>query len=117
MNQTEINVGIDTSKDRLDIAIRPTGDFFSVDNNPHGIKIAIERIALVQPDRILIEATGRLELPFACAAFKSGLPIVICNAWHVHSSAKATGQLAKTDKLDAFIIAHLDCTSIFLNQS
>jgi transposase len=106
MNQPEINVGIDTSKDRLDIAIRPTGDFFSVDNNPHGIKIAIERLMLVQPDRILIEATGRLELPFACAAFNAGLPIVICNAWHVHSFAKATGQLAKTDKLDAFVIAH-----------
>jgi len=101
MNNHEINVGIDTSKLKLDIGIRPSGEFFSVDNNQHGITNAISRLAKLAPSRVLIESTGRLELPFACAAFKAGLPVVICNA----KAAKAIGQLAKTDKLDAFTIA------------
>jgi len=105
MNNHEINVGIDTSKLKLDIGIRPSGEFFSVDNNQHGITNAISRLAKLAPSRVLIESTGRLELPFACAAFKAGLPVVICNAKAVHHFAKAIGQLAKTDKLDAFTIA------------
>jgi len=106
MNHSSINVGIDTSKDKLDVGIRPSGEFFTYDNNQHGIQSLVEYLLSINPERVLIEATGRLELPFACAAFKAGLPIVICNAWHVHSFAKSTGKLAKTDRLDAFIIAH-----------
>jgi len=105
MNQSPIHVGIDTSKDQLDIGILPSHDFFSVPNDPQGIESAIEQLLKVNPNRVLIEATGRLELPFSIAAYKAGLPIVICNAAHVHYFAKSTGQLAKTDKLDAFTIA------------
>lgn len=105
MNNSEINVGIDTSKDQLDIGIRPTGKFFSVSNNSDGIKAAVRTLLKHKSDRDLIEATGRLEIPFACAAYKAGLPIVICNARAVHDFAKSTGQLAKTDKLDAFATA------------
>jgi len=90
----------------LDIAIRPTNDFFSVSNDEKGIADAIKRIKPLAPKRVLIESTGRLEMAFACAAFKVGLPVVVCNAMMVHNFAKAAGQLAKTDKLDAFIIAH-----------
>lgn len=102
----EINVGIDTSKTQLDIYVRPIGEFFSVENNAQGIKEALKRIKLYQPTRIIIEATGRLELPFACAASKANLPIVVANAFNVHKFAGSTGQLAKTDKLDAKMIAH-----------
>lgn len=102
----EINVGIDTSKTQLDIYIRPVGEFFSVDNNALGIKEAIKRIKPYKPARIIIEATGRLELAFACSAFKAKLPIVVANALHVHKFAASTGKLAKTDKLDAQMIAH-----------
>lgn len=105
MNHSPINVGIDTSKDQLDIGIIPSNQFFNVSNDDNGIASAIEKLLLINPDRVLIEATGRLELPFAIAAYKAGLPIVICNAAHVHYFAKSTGKLAKTDKLDAFIIA------------
>lgn len=56
--------------------------------------------------RIIIEATGRLELPFACAVSKADLPLVIANPRHVHQFALSTGKLAKTDKLDAKMIAH-----------
>lgn len=105
-NAQEINVGIDTSKTQLDIFIRPIGEFFSVENTTQGIKEALKRIKPHKPTRIIIEATGRLELPFACAASKANLPIVVANALHVHRFAASTGQLAKTDKLDAKMIAH-----------
>jgi len=106
MNNPEINIGIDTSQSQLDIGIRPSNEFFSVPNDDSGIKQAIKRIKKINPKRVLIEATGRLEMPFAIAAYKAGLPVVVCNASQVHNFAKATGKLAKTDKLDAFIIAH-----------
>ena len=105
MNTDEINVGIDTSQTQLDIGVLPTGEFFSVSNDAAGFKEAIARIKKLKPTRVLIESTGPLEVPFACAADKAKLPIVICNALRVHNFAKSIGQLAKTDKLDAFTIA------------
>ena len=69
MNHSPINVGIDTSKDQLDIGIIPSNQFFSVSNDDNGIASAIEKLLLINPDRVLIEATGRLELPFAIAAY------------------------------------------------
>ena len=92
----EINVGIDTSKTQLDIYIRPLGEYFSVENNTSGIKEALKRIKVYQPTRIIIEATGRLELPFACAASNAGLPIVVANALHVHKFAASTGNTERT---------------------
>ena len=106
MNNPEINIGIDTSQSQLDIGIRPSNEFFSVSNDDSGIKDAINRIKSLAPTRVLIEATGRLEMAFACAAFKAGLPIVVCNPGLVYNFAKSTGKTAKTDKLDAFAIAH-----------
>lgn len=106
MNNPEINIGIDTSQSQLDIGIRPSNEFFSVSNDDSGIKDAIARIKTLKPTRVLIEATGRLEMAFACAAFKAGLPIVVCNPGLVYNFAKSTGKTAKTDKLDAFAIAH-----------
>ena len=105
-NTQEINVGIDTGKTQLDIYIRPFGEYFTVENTALGIKEAIKRIKPYKPTRIIIEATGRLELPFACAATKAKLPIVVANALQVHKFAASTGKLAKTDKLDARMIAH-----------
>lgn len=105
MNHSSINVGIDTSKEKLDIGILPSNQFFSVSNDNIGINEAINRLLEINPHRVLIESTGRLELPFAIAAYKAGLPIVICNAAHVHFFAKSSGKFAKTDKLDAFTIA------------
>jgi len=106
MNNPEINIGIDTCQSQLDIGIRPSNEFFSVSNDESGIKEAIARIKSLKPNRVLIESTDRLEMAFACAAFNAGLPIVVCNAMMVHNFAKASGRLAKTDKLDAFTIAH-----------
>ena len=103
---TEVNIGIDTSQSQLDIYVRPVGDYFCVENSPKGAKEAAHRLRSYQPARVLIEATGRLEMHFVCAAHKVRLPVVVCNAGQVRQFAKATGRLAKTDKLDAQDIAH-----------
>lgn len=102
----EINVGIDTSSTHLDVYIRPLGHECRFENNTSGIKEAIKYIKHFKPTRVLIEATGRLEMDFACAAEKAKLPIVICNPMQVRQFAKATGRVAKTDRLDAQDIAH-----------
>ena len=104
-NNTEINIGIDTSQSTLDFFVRPTGEHFSTSNDREGIRDAINRIKPLRPTRVLIEATGRLEIPFACAAQKARLPIVVCNPIQVRHFARSTGRQAKTDKLDACDIA------------
>ena len=106
MNSSEINVGIDTSSTQLDIYVRPSGQYFSVSNDPIGFKEAVKTLQSLKPTRVLIESTGRLELGFVCAAHKAGLPLVVVNPGHVRHFAKSTGRLAKTDKLDAQDIAH-----------
>ena len=106
MNQNiSTNIGIDTSKTQLDIYVLPDDVFFSVENNAQGIRAALKRIKTHQPERIVIEATGRLELPFVIAAKKSKLPVTIANPMHIRRFAGAVGQLAKSDQLDARIIA------------
>jgi len=105
MNNSEINVGIDTSLAILDVAILPSGEFHSVSNDKKGITKLVKKLKTINPTRILIESTGRLELEFVIAAFDANLPIVICNALRVHRYAESIGQFAKTDKIDAFVIA------------
>ncbi len=105
-DQNEINIGIDTSQSMLDIHVRPIGTFQSFENNPKGIRRAIRFIKTFLPDRVLIEATGRLEMAFFCEAHKASLPVCVCNPIQVRKFAQATGRMAKTDKLDAQDIAH-----------
>lgn len=105
-NPNEINIGIDTSATHLDLFVRPIGHQAQFENNSSGIKDAIKYILGYHPTRVLIEATGRLEMDFACAAEKAHLPIVICNPMQVRQFSKATGRVAKTDRLDAHDIAH-----------
>lgn len=102
----EINVGIDTGKHHLDIHIRPLGEYFQVENNASGIRQALQRFKQIKPDRIVIEATGRMEMPFFIAATKAGLPVVVANPTRIRRFAAAAGRLAKTDQLDARDIAH-----------
>ncbi len=105
-DHNEINIGIDTSQPMLDIYVRPQGVFQAFENSPEGIRSAIRFIKPFNPTRVLIEATGRLEVAFFCAAHKAGLPVCVCNPIQVRNFAKSTGRLAKTDKLDAQDIAH-----------
>ena len=105
MNQN-INVGVDTGKLQLDIYIRPLDIYFTVTNDEKSIKEAIRLIKKHQPERNVIEATGRLEMPFIIACASANLPFVIANPIHIKRFAGAIGQRAKTDKLDAQLIAH-----------
>jgi len=105
-NQNEINVGVDTGKTQLDIYIRPLDIYFTVTNNEKGIKKALREIKKHKPIRIVIEATGRLEQAFIIACAKHELPFVIANPAKIKKFAGAIGQLAKTDKLDAKLIAY-----------
>jgi len=107
MNQNiPTNIGIDASKGVLDIYVRPHGEFFSAENSTAGIRAAIRKIKSFSPERVVIEATGRIEMNFVVAAHKAGLPMVVANPLHVRRFAGAVGQLAKSDHLDAQIIAH-----------
>ena len=101
-----VSVGVDTGKFQLDIYIRPLDVYFTVNNDEKGIKEAVKTIKKYSPDRIVIEATGRLEMPFIMACASANLPFVIANPIHVKRFAGALGQRAKTDKLDAQLIAH-----------
>jgi len=102
----EINVGIDTGQTMLDIYIRPLGEYQSFENNAEGIRAAVRFIRKFKPTRVLIEATGRLEMAFFCAAHKAELPVCVCNPIQVRKFAQSCGRLAKTDKLDAQDIAY-----------
>jgi transposase len=98
-------VGIDVSKAQLDIALRPEGRFV-VPNDETGRAHVVERLRALPVGLIVLEATGGLELPLSGALVAAGLPVVVANPRQVRDFAKATGKLAKTDPLDAQILAH-----------
>jgi transposase len=102
---TEINVGVDTGKKQLDIYLRPWAIYVSVDNTPQGIKEAIKTIKKYPPSRIVIESTGRYEALFVEACHQAELPIRVVNPVLVRRFAAAAGKLAKTDKIEAEVIA------------
>lgn len=98
-------VGLDVSKAQLDIALRPEGRFV-VPNDETGHAHVVERLRALPVALIVLEATGSLELPLIGALVAAGLPVVVANPRQVRDFAKATGRLAKTDPLDAQILAH-----------
>ena len=100
------NVGIDVSKDRLDVAIRPSGERFSVANDEKGCAELRKRVAKLKPERIVLEATGGYQSLAVQTLASAKLPIVVVNARQVRQFAQATGKLAKTDAIDADVLAH-----------
>lgn len=103
-----MNVGLDTGKTQVDIYIRRLDIYFSVTNDDEGIEKAVKKLKKYNPTRIVIEVTGRLEHGFIEACAKAKLPFTIANPIHVKKFAGAIGRLAKTDKLDAELIAHFN---------
>jgi transposase len=99
-------VGIDVSKRQLDVALRPTGEGFSAANDGIGIGRIVERLRSVQPALIVVESTGGLEIPLMTELLSVGLPVALTNPRRVREFAKSLGLLAKTDKLDARLLAH-----------
>ena len=101
-----IYVGIDVSKDRLDVAVRPTGESFAVGRNGAGIDELAKRLTAISPLLVAIEATGGFETIVAAGLAGSSLPLVIVNPAQVRFFANAVGKRAKTDPIDAMVIAH-----------
>jgi len=99
-------VGIDVSKDQLDIAIRPGEARFRESNDDSGIQALIVRLLSFKPQLILLEATGGYEILAAASLRQAGLPAHIINPRQVRDFARSSGRLAKTDKIDAAILAH-----------
>ena len=105
MSTVSVFVGIDVAKDRLDVAVRPTGDRWAVAHDDPGIATVVTRLRARPPALVVLEATGGLEIPLTGALAAAGLPVVVVNPRQVRDFAKATGQLAKTDALDAAVLA------------
>jgi len=106
----EIFVGIDVSKAWLDIAVHEQKEAFRVSNDPVGIAELVERLKALDPTLIVLEPTGGFEMLVVAEMTRAGLPVAVVNAKRVRDFARATGQLAKTDKLDAKVLAHFAAT-------
>lgn len=100
------NVGIDVSKARLDIVVRPSSEHFSVANDDAGRSELRTRLLKLKPERIVLEPTGGFEAAVVQVLVAAKLPVVVVNARQVRNFAQATGRLAKTDRIDADVIAH-----------
>lgn len=99
-------VGIDVSKTQLDIAERPGNKRWSAVNAEADIGKVVETVGALSPQVIVIEATGGMEVPLVAALSQARLPVVVVNPRQVRDFAKAVGRLAKTDRIDAEILAH-----------
>lgn len=98
-------VGIDVAKATLDIAVRPSGERWQVSNDDAALKTLVPRLAAGAPTLIVLEATGGFERAVVAALAAAGLPVVVANPRQVRDFARATGQLAKTDAIDAQVLA------------
>jgi transposase len=98
-------VGIDVAKDRLDVHLRPSDQAFALGRDDAGLKALVERLTALTPALVVLEATGGFEVAVAGALAAAGLPLVVVNPRQIRDFARATGRLAKTDRLDAEAIA------------
>jgi transposase len=98
--------GIDVSKAALDVALRPSGEHWRSTNDEPGITELVKQVRALAPELIVLEATGGLERLVVAALALAGVPLAVVNPRQVRDFAKATGRLAKTDALDAAVLAH-----------
>lgn len=98
-------VGVDVAKAKLDVAVRPSGEQGTVAHDEGGLGQLVTRLRAVRPTLIVLEATGGYELPVVRALVEARFPVVVVNPRSVRDFAKATGQLAKTDQIDARVLA------------
>ena len=106
MEQEAVYAGIDVSKNHVDVAVRPTGQRWTISNDEPGIRELVSRLKALNPAIVVLESTGGLELPSVAALAAAALPVAIVNPRQVRDFARATGTLAKTDALDAVALAH-----------
>jgi transposase len=108
--QPHVGVGIDVSKATLDVASYPSGEQWQTSNDEPGIAQLLERLQTLAPERIVLEATGGYEAHVLATLGSAGLPVVAVNPRQVREFARSTGRLAKTDALDAQVLAHFAAT-------
>lgn len=102
---TPSSAGVDVSQATLEVAMVPSGEQWQASNDERGIRELVERLSGLEPERIVLEATGGYELPLLAALATAGLPVVAVNPRQVRDFARSTGRLAKTDALDAQVLA------------
>jgi transposase len=105
MSEPERFAGVDVSKAYLDLGLLPDGQVERYANDEAGVAALVQRLVEWNPTLVVMEATGGLEMRLAATGRVAGLPLAVVNARQVRDFAKATGRLAKTDSLDAFILA------------
>jgi len=101
-----IFVGIDVSKDRLDVHFRPGGEAFAVSRDGKGLEELVGRLQMLSPTLVAVEATGGFETIVAAAVAGAELPLAVVNPAQIRHFAQAVGKRAKTDPIDAGVIAH-----------
>lgn len=101
----QIFVGIDVAKDRLDLHVLPSGESFAVARDSDALEALVERLRALDPGLIVLEATGGFEIAVASALAAARLPLAVVNPRQIRDFARALGLLAKTDALDAKVIA------------
>ena len=99
-------IGIDVSKLHLDVAVRPSGQHWQVDNTEAGIAQLVPQLQALAPELVVLEATGGYETPAAAALTVAGLAVAVINPRQARDFARSLNQLAKTDKIDAQVLAH-----------
>lgn len=105
METTSLYVGIDVAQAHLDVAVCPSGEEWRVTHDPDGITALVERLTSLAPALVVLEATGGLEMPLAGELLDAVLPVAVVNPRQVRDFARAMGKLAKTDTLDAQVLA------------
>jgi transposase len=103
---SQVFVGMDVAKAQLDIALRPSGERWALTNDDAGIAVLVPRLQAIAPQLIVLEATGSYQRAVVAALAAAGLPVAVVNPRQARDLAKATGQLAQTDALDARALAH-----------
>lgn len=105
-NQAEVFIGIDVSKTHLEVAVWGSKDTWQVENSDKGFSNLLERLKGLRPTLVVLEATGGLELPVVTELAWAQIPVAVVNPKRIRDFARSIGQWAKTDKLDAQVIAH-----------
>jgi transposase len=103
--EAELWVGIDVSKARLDVALGTTGELLEVANDSRGIASLVARLVQLGPTLVVLEASGGLQTALVAELGAADVPVVVVNPRQVRDFARASGQLAKTDALDARVLA------------
>lgn len=111
MTDGSVFIGIDVAKAHLDVAVRPDDDTWQAANDASGIAALVAHLDQLRPTLVVLEATGGYERPVTASLVAAGVPVAVVNPRHAAQGApgdfaKATGKLAKTDTLDAHVLAH-----------